>query len=105
MATYPDICTSHFFGVYPHKDWLTASWYENGVYVLDFSDPADVKEIAHADPEGAVFWSAYPYRGYVLANRRLEPRRPMGVQADEGCRLSRLRRGSLRRSAARHRSR
>jgi hypothetical protein len=61
-------CTSHFFGVFPDRDWVAGSWYESGVRIVDFSDPSNPVEKAFYVPEGAVFWAAYPYKGYIYAN-------------------------------------
>ncbi|WLD94578.1 LVIVD repeat-containing protein [Alkalihalobacillus sp. AL-G] len=63
-----DFCTSHFYGSFPDRNWVAGSWYEEGVRVVDFSDPYNPKEVAYYDPEGANFWSAYPYNGYIFAN-------------------------------------
>lgn len=64
-APTDDYCTSHFFGTFPDRDWLVTSWDDHGVYVVDFSDPIAPEQVAHIDPEGANFWSAYPYRGHI----------------------------------------
>jgi hypothetical protein len=61
-------CTSHFFGVFPDRDWVAGSWYESGLRVVDFSDPTNPVEKAFYVPEDAVFWAAYPYKGYIYAN-------------------------------------
>lgn len=63
-----DFCTSHFYGFFEDRDWLATSWYENGVYVVDFSDPASPSMVAFYDPPGANVWSAYPYQGKIYAN-------------------------------------
>lgn len=61
-------CTSHFFGVFPDRDWVAGSWYESGLRIVDFSDPKNPVEKAYYIPDGAVFWAAYPYKGYIYAN-------------------------------------
>lgn len=61
-----DFCSSHFFGTFPDRDWLSTSWYDHGVYVVDFSNPAAPTMVAHAEPEGATFWAAYPHRGMIF---------------------------------------
>ncbi|MCP8616292.1 LVIVD repeat-containing protein [Salirhabdus salicampi] len=63
-----NFCTSHFYGTFPDRDWVAGSWYEEGVRVVDFSDPINPSEIAFYDPSGANFWSAYPYKGYIFGN-------------------------------------
>lgn len=62
-----DYCTSHFFGTFPDRDWLVTSWDDHGVYVVDFTNPSLPTMVAHAEPEGGNFWSAYPYRGHIYA--------------------------------------
>jgi hypothetical protein len=61
-------CTSHFYGTFPDRDWVVSGWYEEGVRVVDFSDPTNPKQVAFYDPEGSVFWSAYPYKGHIFGN-------------------------------------
>jgi hypothetical protein len=61
-------CTSHFFGNFPDRNWVAGSWYEEGVRIVDFSDPYNPVEKAFYMPKGAIFWSAYPYNGYIYAN-------------------------------------
>lgn len=63
-----DFCTSHFYDAFEDRDWVVTSWYENGVYVVDFSDPSNPKMVAFYDPPGANFWSAYAHRGAIYAN-------------------------------------
>lgn len=70
-APTADFCTSHFFGTFKDdagKDLVVASWYDHGLRVLDFSDPAMAREVASFQPEGATFWAAYPYKGTLYAN-------------------------------------
>jgi len=50
------------------RDLLVNAWYMGGVDIIDFSQPARLKEIAHYDmapagPTGSDNWSAYPYTG------------------------------------------
>lgn len=66
-----DMCTSHFFGTFRSDagaDLLVASWYDHGLWVVDFTDPAWPTAVASFDPEGATFWAAYPYKGHLYAN-------------------------------------
>ena len=51
-----------------NKDLLVNAWYQGGVDVIDFSNPAKPKEIAFYDmapagPTGSDNWSAYAYTG------------------------------------------
>lgn len=61
-------CTSHFFGTFPDRDWVAGSWYEEGVRIVDFSDPYNPVEKAFYMPDGAIFWAAYPYNGYIYGS-------------------------------------
>jgi hypothetical protein len=72
-------CTWHNYNAVPtsKRDILVAGNYQSGISVLDFTDPANVKEIAFADPapladpdppvgiEGGGDWSSYWYDGRI----------------------------------------
>ena len=68
-------CTLHNYNVVPTRtrDILVHGSYQSGIGVLDFSDPANAKEIAYADPEPitpGVFsiggdWSSHYYNGLI----------------------------------------
>ena len=72
-------CTWHNYNVVPTKRGriLVAGNYQSGISVLDFTDPANVREIAFADPaplvnpdsplaiEGGGDWSSYWYDGEI----------------------------------------
>jgi hypothetical protein len=72
-------CTWHNYNVVPTKRGriLVSGNYQSGISVLDFTDPANVREIAFADPaplinpdnpaaiEGGGDWSAYWYDGEI----------------------------------------
>jgi hypothetical protein len=46
------------------RDLLVNAWYTGGVDVIDFTNPAELKEIAYYDMERTTgTWSAYPYTG------------------------------------------
>jgi hypothetical protein len=67
----PPYCSAHMGmavrGV--SRDLLVNAWYTGGVDVIDFSDPANLKEIAYykfAGTFGSDNWSAYPYTGPVF---------------------------------------
>jgi hypothetical protein len=60
----------------PGRDIMTQGWYQGGVSVFDFTDPAHPKEIAYFDrgPIDATkmyvggSWSAYWYNGYIYSS-------------------------------------
>lgn len=60
----------------PGRDIMAQAWYQGGVSVFDFTDPAHPKEIAYFDrgPNDATklvlggFWSAYWYNGYIYGS-------------------------------------
>jgi hypothetical protein len=72
-------CTWHNYNVVPmtERNILVSGNYQSGISVLDFTDPANVTEIAYADPaplidpdppvgiEGGGDWSAYWYDGRI----------------------------------------
>jgi len=76
--TLEENCTIHNYTVVPLKNQrkqpryvLVAGNYQSGISVVDFSDPANAKEIAYADPDPLVptqlggDWSTYFYNGYI----------------------------------------
>lgn len=69
-----DFCTTHFFGTFEmdvdgrERDMVVTSYYQHGVWVADFTDPSAPVTYAFYEPDGANFWSAYPYRGKLYAN-------------------------------------
>jgi hypothetical protein len=73
--TATENCTLHNLNVVPTKrgDVLVHGSYQSGIGVLDFTDPADAKEIAYADPEPLSptalqlggDWSTYWYDGRI----------------------------------------
>ncbi len=60
----------------PGRDIMAQGWYQGGVSVFDFTDPAHPKEIAFFDRGpmdstklvGAGSWSAYWYNGYIVSS-------------------------------------
>ncbi|MFL1381665.1 MULTISPECIES: LVIVD repeat-containing protein [unclassified Nocardiopsis] len=60
----------------PGQDFFVQSWYQGGVSVIDFNDPAKPKEIGYFDRapinENTLVlggsWSAYYYNGYVYSS-------------------------------------
>jgi hypothetical protein len=77
--TATENCTWHNYNVVPTSRGriLVSGNYQSGISVLDFTDPADVSEIAFADPaplinpdnpaaiEGGGDWSSYWYDGEI----------------------------------------
>src|SRR5947207_14952313 len=59
----------------PGRDIMVQGWYQGGVSVFDFTDPAHPAEIAYFDRgpmdstklEMAGSWSAYWYNGYIYS--------------------------------------
>jgi len=60
----------------PGRDIMVQAWYQGGVSVFDWTDPAHPKEIAYFDRGpmdstkfvGAGSWSAYWYNGYIVSS-------------------------------------
>jgi hypothetical protein len=60
----------------PGRDIMVQGWYQGGISVFDWTDPAHVKEIAFFDRgpmdstklEGAGSWSAYWYNGHIVSS-------------------------------------
>ncbi len=99
-----EVCVSHNASVIPvkHRNLMTASYYQGGVTVVDFSDLSDVHEVAYADLEDttgqADEWSSYWYNGRIFSNGGLNRRasnRGVDVFAPDGS-LARATRGAKR---------
>jgi hypothetical protein len=60
-------CTIHVFWQAPDQNRLVTAWYGRGTRIVDFSDPANPKELAWYVPTGADTWSAKPHRGYIYS--------------------------------------
>jgi hypothetical protein len=60
-------CTIHVFWQAPDQNRLVTAWYGRGTRVVDFSDPANPRQLAWFIPTGADTWSAKPHRGYIFA--------------------------------------
>jgi hypothetical protein len=86
-AQTPEICVSHNANVIPVKgrDIMTASYYQGGNTVVDFTDLNNVRELAWSDLEDntglADSWSTYWYNGRAYANGGLNRR---GATANRG---------------------
>ncbi|MFN2388658.1 MAG: LVIVD repeat-containing protein [Actinomycetota bacterium] len=74
-------CTTHNFNIIPFrkpgKYVAVVSYYMGGISVVNFSDPADPKEIGYYLPKEAGvapdLWSAYWYNGRIYSNDHLSP--------------------------------
>jgi hypothetical protein len=60
-------CTIHVFWQAPDQNRLVTAWYGRGTRVVDFSDPANPKQLAWYVPTGADTWSAKPHNGYIFS--------------------------------------
>ena len=71
-------CVAHNGGLVPvpGRDIMVQGWYQAGVSVFDFTDPAHPKEIAYFD-RGPIdstklvtggFWNGYYYNGYIYGS-------------------------------------
>lgn len=69
-------CTTHLYNILPMKDparyVAASSYYEGGISVVDFSDPANEEEIGYyLDIPGSQLpdsWAAYWYNGFIFTN-------------------------------------
>ncbi len=59
-------CTSHVFWQAPDQNRMTIAWYGRGTRIVDFSDPAQPKQIGSFIPAGGDTWSAKPHRGFIF---------------------------------------
>lgn len=70
-------CVAHNGSIIPipGRDVFVQAWYQGGLSVIDFTDPANVREIAYFD-RGPIdkdqlalggYWSAYWYKGRIYA--------------------------------------
>jgi hypothetical protein len=60
-------CTIHVFWQAPDQNRLTTAWYGRGTRVVDFSNPAQPKQLAWFIPTGGDTWSAKPHNGYIYS--------------------------------------
>jgi hypothetical protein len=71
--TVEENCTLHNYNVVPtpHRYVVVSGNYQSGISVVDFTNPARAREIAHADPAPLVpsqiggDWSTYWYNGRI----------------------------------------
>jgi len=59
-------CTSHVFWQALDQNRFVIAWYGRGTRVVDFSDPANPKQIGSFVPTGGDTWSAKPHRGFIF---------------------------------------
>ncbi len=60
-------CTAHVFWQAPDENRLVVAWYGRGTRIVDFSDPANPRELGHFIPTQTETWSAKPHKGYIFA--------------------------------------
>jgi len=76
--TATENCVAHNGGLIPvpGRDIMVQGWYQGGVSVFDFTDPAHAKEIAYFD-RGPIdasklviggYWAGYYYNGYIYGS-------------------------------------
>jgi hypothetical protein len=76
--TEQENCVAHNGGLVPvpGRDIMVQGWYQGGVSVFDFTDPAHPKEIAYFD-RGPIdasklviggYWAGYYYNGYIYGS-------------------------------------
>jgi hypothetical protein len=76
--TETENCVAHNGGLIPvpGRDIMVQAWYQGGVAVFDFTDPAHAKEIAYFD-RGPIdssklviggYWGGYYYNGYIYGS-------------------------------------
>src|SRR5438105_1285602 len=78
VQTEQENCVAHNGSLIPvpGRDIMVQGWYQGGVSVFDFTDPAHPREIAYFDRGpmdstklvGAGAWSAYWYNGYIVSS-------------------------------------
>jgi hypothetical protein len=59
-------CTIHVFWQAPDQNRMVTAWYGRGTRVIDYSNPAEPKQLAYFIPDGSDTWSAKPHRGYIF---------------------------------------
>jgi hypothetical protein len=72
MGAPDQVCTTHNFNIIPMRDpkkyLVVSAYYTGGLSVTDFSDPANPKEYAYAQPDGVNMWSVYWYNGRLYTS-------------------------------------
>ena len=59
-------CTSHVFWQALDESRFVIAWYGRGTRVVDFSDPANPRQIGSFVPTNGDTWSAKPHRGFIF---------------------------------------
>lgn len=66
-----ETCVTHNGQMIPVTDGrylASVAYYQGGTTIVDFTDPANPREIAYTDAANSDTWSAYWYNGFVFAN-------------------------------------
>ncbi|MGZ5410560.1 MAG: LVIVD repeat-containing protein [Aeromicrobium sp.] len=71
-------CSSHWYNFVPGTEMLVAAWRHEGVFLVDYTDPAAAAETGFFSPSsrvgalglvaGSDFWTAYFWHGHVYAS-------------------------------------
>lgn len=64
-APFSMSCTSHFGDLIPGKEMVVVGWYQAGVVLIDFSDPANPVQVDQW-AQDAYVWDAKVHNGYVF---------------------------------------
>jgi hypothetical protein len=71
-------CTAHIYNFIPGTSIMVAVWYSGGLNIIDWSDPAAPRELAHYRTTGedlysdvTNYWSGYWHDGRIYANDRV----------------------------------
>jgi hypothetical protein len=51
------MCSAHYFDV--ERNVVAQAWYEQGLRLLDVSDPADIRQVGYVIPPNGESWAAY----------------------------------------------
>jgi hypothetical protein len=53
------VCSAHYFDVREDDGLIAQGWYEQGLRILDASDPAAIRQVGFFVPPSALTWAAY----------------------------------------------
>jgi hypothetical protein len=59
VAAPAAVCSAHYFDVRPTDGLVAQAWYEQGIRLLDTSDPSDVRQVGFFALPSALSWAAY----------------------------------------------
>ncbi len=62
----PAYCSTHFGTLIEDRDMLVMGWYAAGTVLVDFSDPANARQVAHYAGNGANTWESRYYNGHIF---------------------------------------